>query len=146
MTGAGVMTERARNSKSAMRNVRITASCKTPSHTQSTVFYWLDEVNRSIRPIHRFKIQHQRTIIKENLWGLQQPPLVRYVTTAALLIRVKSWNSVLELVLCNKPVTIKHSSVVTIVAWNWRHGGVQKHPLIQNRFGSTQFFSCKSMF
>ena len=31
-----------------MHNVRVTAACKTPSHTQSTVFYWLNEVNRSI--------------------------------------------------------------------------------------------------
>ena len=34
-----------------MHNVRVTAACKIPSHTQSTVFYWLDEVNRSIPEI-----------------------------------------------------------------------------------------------
>ena len=32
-----------------MHNVRVTAACKIPSHTQSTIFYWLDEVNRSIQ-------------------------------------------------------------------------------------------------
>ena len=36
------------NNKFAVHNVRVTAACKTLSHTQSTVFYWLDEVNRSI--------------------------------------------------------------------------------------------------
>ena len=39
---------RVRNSKCAMHNVHLTASCKPPSHTPSKVFYWLDEVNRSI--------------------------------------------------------------------------------------------------
>ena len=48
MLDAGVITNRARNSNCAMHNVRVTAGCKTMSHTQSTVFYWLDEVNRSI--------------------------------------------------------------------------------------------------
>ena len=48
MLGASVITNRARNNKFAMHNVRIIAACKTPSHTQSTVFNGLDEVNRSI--------------------------------------------------------------------------------------------------
>ena len=48
MLHAGFITNRARNSKCAMYNLRVTAGCKTLSHTQSTVFYWLDELNRSI--------------------------------------------------------------------------------------------------
>ena len=47
--GAGVITKRARNSKFSMHNFRITAACKIPSHTQSTVFYRFDEVNRSVQ-------------------------------------------------------------------------------------------------
>ena len=45
---AGVITNCSRNSKCAMHNVCVTTGCKTLSHTQSTVFYWLHEVNRSI--------------------------------------------------------------------------------------------------
>ena len=39
MLGAGVVTKRARNYKFAMQNVRVTAVCRQPSHTQSTVSY-----------------------------------------------------------------------------------------------------------
>ena len=49
--GAGVITKRAHNSKFSMHNVHVTAAYKIPSHTQSTVFYWLNEVNRSIESI-----------------------------------------------------------------------------------------------
>ena len=50
MLSAGVIMKLARNYKCAMYNVCITDSLyiKTLSHTQSTEFYWLDEVNRSI--------------------------------------------------------------------------------------------------
>ena len=48
MLCAGVITERARNNKYTIHGVRLTTACKTPSHTQSTVFYWLGEVNRSL--------------------------------------------------------------------------------------------------
>ena len=51
MLDAGVITNRARNSKRAMHNVRVTAGCETLSHTQSTVSYWLEEVNRSIEAV-----------------------------------------------------------------------------------------------
>ena len=44
----GAITKRARNIKFSMHNIRVTAACKIPSHTQSTVFYWLDKVNRSL--------------------------------------------------------------------------------------------------
>ena len=46
--GAGVIMKRARNNKFSMHNIRVTAACKILSHTQSTVFYRLNEVNRSI--------------------------------------------------------------------------------------------------
>ena len=46
--GGGVITKPARNSKLSMHNVRVTAACKKPYQTQSTVFYWLNEVKRSI--------------------------------------------------------------------------------------------------
>ena len=53
MLDAGILTKRARNSKYAMHNVRVTAGWKMLSHTQSTVFYWLDEVNWSISVIYQ---------------------------------------------------------------------------------------------
>ena len=52
MPGTDVIMKRAHNSKSLMHNGGVTAACKTPSHTQSTVLYWLNEVNRSIVKVH----------------------------------------------------------------------------------------------
>ena len=46
MLGAGVIMKHTRNY--AMHNVCVIGECKTPSHTQSTVPYWVDEVNRGI--------------------------------------------------------------------------------------------------
>ena len=52
MLSTHIKKKHTRNSKCAMNNIRVTAECKTPSHhTESTVFYWLDEVNRSMRYI-----------------------------------------------------------------------------------------------
>ena len=48
MLRADVTTKHAHNRKSTMHDVPITAACKLPSHSQSTVSYRLDEVNRSI--------------------------------------------------------------------------------------------------
>ena len=42
-----------RNNKCAMHYVRLAVACKTPSHTQSTVFYWLNEVNKSWVLLHK---------------------------------------------------------------------------------------------
>ena len=48
MLGAGILTNHVHNNKCTMHSMQVTAACKTPSHTQSTVSYWLNEVNRSI--------------------------------------------------------------------------------------------------
>ena len=53
--GAGIITKCTRNNKFSMHNVRVTATCKILSHAQSTVFYWLDEVNRSITTLVLFE-------------------------------------------------------------------------------------------
>ena len=39
MPGAGIIAKHACNSKYAMHNIFITAACKAPSYTQSTVLY-----------------------------------------------------------------------------------------------------------
>ena len=65
MLDAGVLTNRARNNKFAMHNVRATAGFKTLSHTQPTVFYWLDQVNASVRFWPKIMLQEQ--LIQEQL-------------------------------------------------------------------------------
>ena len=77
MLDAGVIIKRARNSKCAMHNVRMTAGCKTLSHTQSTVFYWLDKVNTSIdlkSPVYL----HTTRIVERNRFLLTLYEMLRF--------------------------------------------------------------------
>ena len=51
MLGAGILTKGTHNSMCAVHKALVAAHarhCKTPSHTPSTVFYWLNKVNRCI--------------------------------------------------------------------------------------------------
>ena len=56
MLGNGIITKHTPKTNCPMHNICVTAACKIPSHTQSTVFYWLGKVNRSITVLRKIQL------------------------------------------------------------------------------------------
>ena len=79
MLGTGIIMKRMRKRKCAMHNARVTAACKTPSHTQSKAF-WLNEMNRGITVLCNMMFDVFFNLINKMKWNEIYSPKFHKIT------------------------------------------------------------------